>query len=84
MASSGCGDCHWRLPLYFLLPESIKDAIRWNFPEIENVQPTCRMHILCMLKNIGYHSGARIQCTILKGQVAHVEKNPLISVTSIP
>ena len=41
------------------------------------------MQILCTLKNIGYHSGARIQCTILKDQAAHVEFYPIIFVTNI-
>ena len=42
------------------------------------------MQILCTLKNIiGYHSGARIQCTISKDEVAHAEKNPIIFVTNI-
>ena len=30
---------------------------------------------LCLLKSIGYHSGTRIQCPILKDQAAHAEKN---------
>ena len=60
-----------------------KDAAGWNFPEVENVHPTCQMQILCMLKNIGYHSGATIQCTISKDQAALAEKNLLIFVKNI-
>ena len=60
-----------------------KDATRWNFPEAENVHPTCSTQILCRFKNIGYHSGARIWCTISKDQAAHAEKSLLILVKNI-
>ena len=60
-----------------------KDATRWNFPEVENVYPTCQTQILCTLKNFGYHSGARILCTISKDQAAHAEKNLIIFVKNI-
>ena len=38
-----------------------KDATRWNFLEVENVHPICQTQILCTLRNISYHSGARIR-----------------------